>query len=334
MGVTIVDIAKRLGISDSTVSRVLNKKKDNFISDATRKKVLTAAEEMGYRPNKLACALVTGRSHTIAFWVSGARTHYYTEMTYRLQDRLREDGYDLVTESTRGENAWNWQVPSLQWPFDGIILCDPPFSQEDFQKEYGHRNIPWISLGVFSWDSGDRIGIDLYAGAKKALEHLRQFGRRIAFVAPPTSEPVDPRHRAYLTLMDEAGLAPEIITIPNFQRSPARKAIRDHIAKHGCPKGIFCFNDNVAIGVHRGLRDLGLRMPKDVALVGCDGIEDTEYHDPAISTIDMNLDRMCDQAWAFLHRRIMDPSVPAQHLMLKPKLVIRESSDFRKGIRS
>jgi len=330
MGVTIVDIAKRLGISDSTVSRVLNNKKDTFISDATRNKVIAAAREMGYRPNKLACALVTGRSKTIAFWVSGTRTHYYTEVMYHLQDRLREDGYDLVTDSTRSSNRWNWQSPSLQWPFDGVIVCDPPFSQEEFIQENNHRKLPWVSLGVFYWKNGDHVGIDLAAGTTKALEHLLDFGPRVAFVAPSFhSTSNDPRYYAYQAFVTKRRLEPEIIKIPDFQRSNARTAIRNYVKYHGCPNGVFCFNDNVAIGVHRGLRDLNKKMPRDVALVGCDGIEDTEYHDPPISTIDMDLDTMCNRAWEFLNNRINDPDLPPQQLILQPRLIVRESSTLK-----
>jgi LacI family transcriptional regulator len=307
MGVTIVDIAKRLGISDSTVSRVLNKKKDAFISQATREKVLAAAAEMGYRPNKLACALVTGRTNTIAFLASGERTHYYTEVTYHLQDRLRNDGYDLVTEYAKGPGLWNWQSPYLQRPFDGIIVCDPPFAYDDYLRQGEHKNTPWVSLVVFFWSTGDYVGVDLYAGAIKALEHLSKFGPRIDFVAPGPSYD-DPRHHAYADIIEKHHLQPEYVIIPSYQRAPARQIIREHIQKCGCPIAIFCFNDNLAIGVHRGLRDLDLNIPTDVALVGCDGIEDTEYHDPAISTIDMNLDKMCNQACDFLLRRIKDPS--------------------------
>jgi LacI family transcriptional regulator len=98
MSITIIDIAKRLGLSDSTVSRVLNSRRSHLISEGTRKKVLSAAAEMGYRPNKMASALVTGRSHTVAFWVSPERTGYYTQVMYQFQDQLKARGYDLVMD--------------------------------------------------------------------------------------------------------------------------------------------------------------------------------------------------------------------------------------------
>lgn len=340
MTVTIVDIAHRLGLSDSTVSRVLNNRENRFISEATKKKVLAAAREMGYRPNKLASSLVTGRSHTIAFWVSRARTHYYTEVQYRLQDRLRRDGYDLVIDplkSRKNDRMEDITEPALQWPYDGIIACDPPFYPEKDLVDSTYRNIPVVSLGAFYWKSVDHVGADLQQGTEKALFHMLvslnflHLKPRIAFVAVPDHASDEPRYCAYVKMMKQRELPLEFIDIPDFKRSEVRTAIKKYINQNGCPSGLLCFNDNVAIGVHRGLRDLGLQMPRDVVLVGCDGIEDTQYHDPEISTIDMNLDPMCEFAWTFLLRRIQEPGLPQQKRVMLPQLIIRESSDFKKG---
>lgn len=328
MGVTIVDIARQLGLSDSTVSRVLNRRADRFISDATRKKVLDAAARMGYRPNRLACALVTGRSRTIAFWVSPARTHYYTEVMYHLQDRLRADGYDLVIDDAKAHSPQDASLePALRWPYDGIVACDPPFRPRTGMTGSAYLNIPVVSVGVFFWPTVDHVGVDLQRGAERAVRHLLKRGPRVLFVAPPMDADQEPRYRAYTAVMAAAGRTPEVLHVPDLQRPPARRLIHDYLKTHTCPDGIFCFNDNLAIGVHRGLKDLGLRMPRDVAIVGCDGIEDTAYHDPPISTIDMNLDAMCETAWKFLRRRFKNPTIPVQRAMVAPRLVIRESSD-------
>jgi LacI family transcriptional regulator len=302
--------------------------------------VLAAAQEMGYHPNKLASALVTGRSHAIAFWVSQVRTHYYTEIQYWLQDRLRLDGYDLVIDPLKSRKNDQMEVitePALQWPYDGIIACDPPFDLEKELVDSTYRNIPVVSLGVFYWKEADHVGVDLQQGTEKALQHILislkvlHLKPRIAFVAVPDHVAEEPRYSAYIKMMSQKGLTPEFIDVPNFDRAIARTTIKKYINKNGCPGGLFCFNDNMAVGVHRGLRDLGLQMPKDVVLVGCDGIEDTIYHDPAISTIDMGMDQMCETAWTFLLRRIQEPAVSKQTKIMMPKLIIRESSDFKKG---
>jgi LacI family transcriptional regulator len=320
MSITIIDIAKRLGLSDSTVSRVLNSRRSHLISEKTREKVLAAAEDMGYRPNKMASALVTGRSHTIAFWVSPERTGYYTQIMYHFQDQLKSQGYDLVMD----------EIPLSRWPFDGIIACDASPALLDTLEQQPQFRVPVVSVGAYYWKNMDFVGIDLYAGATEAMKHLLSSGRRrIAFVTFNTS-PSEARFAAYTALMKEAGREPEIIQLPNSQRAPARQAIREYVQSKGCPEGIFCCNDNLAIGTHRGLRDAGIRMPEDTALVGCDGIEDTEYHDPPISTIDMGLGEMCRRGCEFLLRRIHEPASELQQAILKPTLVIRESSKIQK----
>ncbi len=316
MSITIIDIARRLGISDSTVSRVLNGRQSHLISEGTRKKVLSAAVEMGYRPNKMASALVTGQSHMVAFWVSSARTGYYTQVMYQLQDQLKSRGYDLVMEET----------PFSRWPVDGIISCDASPAFSEVLEQQPQFRVPVVSVGAFFWKHTDFVGIDLYSGAREAMDHLISTGRRKIVFITYTPDPTEARFAAYTSRMNEAGLEPEIIRLPNSQRSPARECIREYVQTKGCPEGIFCFNDNLAIGTYRGLRDVGVRMPEDTALVGCDGIEDTEYHDPPISTIDLCLEEMCRLGCEFLLRRINEPASDLQQTILKPTLIIRDSS--------
>jgi DNA-binding LacI/PurR family transcriptional regulator len=102
--------------------------------------------------------------------------------------------------------------------------------------------------------------------------------------------------------------------------------VRDHVAAHGPAEALFCFSDEGAIGAYRGLRDLGLRVPDDVALVGCNGDLDTEYLDVPISTLVCPGEEMCAQAWQFLQQRMSHPDLPRQAALLLPKLEIRESS--------
>jgi len=107
-------------------------------------------------------------------------------------------------------------------------------------------------------------------------------------------------------------------------KANARRSLR---CSSGCaPTALGC------IGVQRGLLDLGLRVPEDAAIVGCDGIDETEFHQPALSTIALPQEEMCRLAWQFLRRRIEEPDAPRQAAILKPRLVVRESSRLDGGI--
>jgi LacI family transcriptional regulator len=163
------------------------------------------------------------------------------------------------------------------------------------------------------------------------VEHLVSSGRRrIAYLVNNdlSNNPSEPRWRAYMSVMQEAGLPEELIVTTAPSRDTARLAVRDYVREQGCPAALFCHNDDMAIGAYRGLLDAGFRVPEDVALIGCDGIEDTEYLECPLSTIVQPIEEMCALAWTFLERRMADPQHPLQHARLQSHLVIRESSRF------
>ncbi|HQK93448.1 MAG TPA: substrate-binding domain-containing protein, partial [Armatimonadota bacterium] len=140
------------------------------------------------------------------------------------------------------------------------------------------------------------------------------------------------RRLAYESTMAAAGLEPELVVFPKGTRRGAREAFLAHAAeRRRLPDGLFCCNDVTALGVYRALRDLGVRIPEDVALVGCDGTDETQYVDRPISTIVMPVAQMCEQGIGFLQRRIDQPDLPLQGAELTASLCIRESSRRQVG---
>jgi LacI family transcriptional regulator len=126
--------------------------------------------------------------------------------------------------------------------------------------------------------------------------------------------------------MKEAGFPCDYLDCPSGYRSDARQAIKEYVGRCGCPDAVFCSNDDLAIGAYRGLRDLGLTVPDDAAIIGCDGLEDTEYLDAPITTIVNPVLEMINIAWQFLQNRMQDRSIPQQTANLRPYLCVRESS--------
>jgi LacI family transcriptional regulator len=110
--------------------------------------------------------------------------------------------------------------------------------------------------------------------------------------------------------------------------------IQDYIREHGRPDAIFCHSDDVAIGIYRGLCDLKLRVPDDIALVGCDGIQDTEYLECPLTTLVQPVASMCAAGWQFLVERIEESDTKPQKVVLKPSLVIRDSSHRNASVES
>lgn len=174
------------------------------------------------------------------------------------------------------------------------------------------------------------VPVDLMAGTMEVMAHLIGTGfRRIAHATfVRKSLPQESRRLGYVEAMKEAGLKTEFMLYPlsERQRPVARQLIQDYVRDHGRPEAIFCHSDDVARGIYRGLCDAGISVPGDIALVGCDGIEDTEYLECPLTTLVQPVAEMCATAWGFLQMRLEDWTRPAQHAVLRARLAIRESS--------
>ena len=192
------------------------------------------------------------------------------------------------------------------------------------------KSVPVVSVGTSCSRKTDSVQVDLLPGAMAVMEHLLGAGfRRIAHATYVRSQDAsEGRRDGYLRAMRKAGLKPEFIYYPltDQQRPITRKLIRDYVGEHGRPEAIFCHSDDAALGIYRGLCDIGARVPEDVALVGCDGIEDTEYLGCPLTTLVQPVAAMCATAWQFLQRRLHKPNGPLQRAVLHPDLAIRDSS--------
>lgn len=329
MPVRLADIAEKLNLSESTVSRVLSGQRDPLISKATRDLVRAAAREMGYRPNAAARALVTGRTNVIALWIGSVFPVFYSQVIRICTESVKSDGYSIrIVDIGRSDT----RSGSINWPTDGILAFD---SGGLIDRLIASRQLfrgPVVGFGLSYSRSVDHVGVDLLKPSAEALRHLISSGRkRIAYVGPRTADgPRDPRCAAYSVVLADAGLAHEPVEFeaasPATYRAAAREIIRSYVPEAGAPEALFCYDDETAIGACRGLRDLGLRIPEDVAVVGCDGIEETLYHNPPISTIAIPLEKMCRKAWEFLQKRLQDPDLPVQEAEIEAVFEKRGSS--------
>jgi LacI family transcriptional regulator len=336
--VTVRDIAKKLNISHTTVSRVLSGAGNGFISEATAQRVFDAAQSMGYRPNLMARALATGRSNTITLWSAYAYNSYVATVLSHVHQVVKHEGILLniwdVDQFAKGFPSDKHSFPiSLS---DGIIALELPDFVAQYSREPIMHRLPLVSIGGSPFRSGDYVGLDISTGTLEAMRHLADIGcRRIGFLVPENDFHIgDARYNAYHSVIQDANIQPEIIIARDNTRADALDAVTEYVTHQGYPNGLFCYNDDMAIGANRALREAGISVPGDVAIVGCNGIEETEYQNPPLSTISLPLQEMSRMAWQFLKARIADPEAPVQQMELKTHLVIRGSSAFQSTVSS
>lgn len=323
--VTQAQIAKKLGVSRQLVTFALSGYPQ--ISQESRERILAAALEMGYRPNPYARALRKGRSGIIGLWIPDQISTHYSHVSRELNRLVKEAGYELIVSEV--SIAEDQQMLS-HVPMDGIFVVDAPEQAEIYQNSTFSSKVPMVSMGADCYKNVDVVQVDLFNGVLEIMEHLTNSGlRRIAhatFVREDSQRAG--RRLAYVQAMRQAKLKPEFIYYPltEQQRPITRQLIKDYIGEKGCPEAIFCHSDDVALGIYRGLCDMKLRVPENVVMVGCDGIQDTEYLECQLTTLVQPVAAMCATAWQFLVQRMGRLTMKPQFEKLKPELVVRDSS--------
>lgn len=327
--VSSVDVARRAGVSQATVSYVLNQRRDLKIRDETRRKVLAAARDLGYQPNLAARTLVTGKTRTIALWVPNTYHSVFSHVIEQVMLHAQESRFHVVivhiNPAGQGMLADSWLLSG--WNVDAILALDARGLVDEI-LEASPVAPPIISIGPAYSTLTDHVGVDLRGGTLQAVRHLWENGcRRVAYAAP-NSEMHDgePRYDAYMQGTREAGGKAEFLELDSGSYEGSYQAAKRRFASADYPDGLLCWNDETAIGINRALAELGRRVPEDVALIGSDGIRETAYAVPTISTMVQPFDAMCSMAWEFLQNRLNEPELPLQTAVLPMRLEKRAST--------
>ncbi len=339
---TLADVARRAGVALSTVSAVLNNRPDCFVSEKTRRRILKAAEELGYRPNYLARSLAKGKTDTIGLVIYEVANPYFASLADEIERRVQEAGYQLLLCTNRGlgdtDDRANLELLSNQ-RVDGILLWASRYPPEGYTVPLPKKvksRLPIVVLGYLTKDNTDYVAIDRQSGTYQATKHLIDLGhRRIGYLAPPWGmSPEYPKLAGILQALQDVDLSePVLLIAEGHTRSAGRIAVQKLQEQNPPPTAIICYNDLLAIGAYRGLRDLGLRIPDDVALIGFDGIEEGKYLDPPLTTISVPVATLSQLAVQFLLRRLQERNPPHQQATVIPTLTVRGSCGATRGLK-
>ena len=299
---SIVEVARRAGVSTATASRVLSSSAYP-VSEATRRKVLAAAEAVHYAPNSLARSLRAQRSHLLAVLVGDNADPYFAEVTRGIEDVASALGYLTILCNTDRDPAKELSyLRALQdYRADGIVfagggLNEPGHTEqlEAVVREVTARGAAVVTLAQHTLRVPS-VQPDNFGGARAMTEHLIAQGhRRIAFVTgPANATSANVRLQGYMSAMVGAGLPiePHLLLIGNFDLAGGEQAIRSiaQMAPADRPTAVFAANDVTAFGVLSRLHQLGLHAPHDISVCGFGDLPMAQVIVPPLTTAHIGL---------------------------------------------
>lgn len=331
-GITIVDIAKKLGLSAMTVSRALTGNPE--VSDKTRQQVIRCAQAMGYRPNRWARSLVTRRSSIIGVVIPDISHSFFAEITCGIEEVVETAGYDILLCHSRGDAGRELaEIDMLAGSrVEGLIVASeqPEKSPGPFVR-LRETNIPFVLVDrFFPKFNCACVRVDDKAVGKLATECLVGLGHtRIAFIQGPDLSTASLRRKGYLGALKANGIATraEWIESGDFELEGGREAMRRLLRSSPTPTAVFAANDPMAMGAVYACRDAGLEVPRDVSIVGAGNIEGPHHPNPFLTTVDWPRQEIGRVAAKLLLEAIKDPeNTNTVEKIFEPRLLMRQST--------
>jgi len=324
---TLYDVAERAGVSKSLASLALQGSPK--VAPSSRDAILAAADELGYRPNRTASSLVRQRTSTIGVHILDLHNPVFAEILDGVQERARQRGYStlLVTGNADPSTERTEITGLLESRVEGLVLIAHRLSDadlEEFAREVPTVVVTWRTDGVPGLDS---VSGDDEHGARLAVDHLAALGHeRIVHVTGGDNRIARERRAGYEQGMAAHGLEPYVVDGSFTESGGYAGALT---ALDAGATALFVANDLAAIGALAALRDRGLRVPEDVALVGYDGMRLLESLD--VTTVAQPLAEMGRVAADLLTDRIAQPGRESTHRRVDTRVVARGSSGPRRG---
>jgi DNA-binding LacI/PurR family transcriptional regulator len=320
--VTSVDVARRAGVSQSTVSLVFSGKGRGRVSKATQEHVRRCARELGYRPNVAAQALRLGSSRAVALLVPDITNPFFSRVLRGAQRAAQAAGYTVALVDTGNDRRWEEQsFEALRaGPVDGYLL---------FEVSAPEALGPDDNVVLMEAEAPRRpsVRFDADGGAAAAFEHLVELGhRRIGHLAADFDAPTfHLREAARRRVLAGAGLDPD-----DQPRALTQITIDDARAAAGPlldarPTGVLCDDDILAAGLYLAARERGLRIPDDVSVVGFDDMDFARVLEPPLTTVALDAELLGASAFELLEARMAGRKV-RKRLVLPAQLLVRGST--------
>ncbi|WP_024287423.1 LacI family DNA-binding transcriptional regulator [Cellulomonas sp. KRMCY2] len=338
--VTLPQVADRAGVSLGSASRALN---GNGASPAMVARVRAAAEELGYQPDATGRSLRLRRTFQIAFAVADIGNPVYVEMLTAIQEVVADHGYRLLVATTGSTtDSTIALVKGLSTGLvDGLVIS-PLRVNDALVDALRNAAMPVVVIGrSLDGESFDSVSTDSARGIGQAVAHVLQLGRRrIGFLnGPLDTTPGDARQRGFDTAVRREDFAADVVdahVAQDFTVAAGLAGARELLGRHltdGTPlDAIVAANDLLAIGAIKAARELGLRVPQDVAITGMDDTEIGRVFQPSLSSVSLRSSERGRAAAELLLGRLEEPGRPSRRAFVEPTLMARESTLEPEGV--
>lgn len=331
--VTSLDVARAAGVSQSAVSRVFTP--GASVSKTMEAKVRKAADALGYRPNSLARAMITGKSRIIGLVVAYLDNPFYPVALERLSHALQERGYHILIFMANNTQEAIAQVVDdlLAYQVDGIITASVSLSG-DLAAQCASAGIPVVLFNRGQPGSGlsSITSANVEGGGKVARFLLEGGHRRIAQIAGwQGSSTGQDRSRGFVAALQEHGMEPCATIDGMYDRDTAAQAARSLMAGADPPDAIFVGNDHMAFAVLDALRAVGVPVPGAVSVVGYDDVPMAGWASYDLTTVRQPVNRMVEATVETLLAQIEDADRPVQKIEIDGPLILRGSARIPEG---
>ncbi len=327
---TIHEVAERAGVAPITVSRVINR--SGYVGEETRRRVEQAIAELEYVPNVLARGLRSRQSRTLGLVVTDVTNAFWTTVARGVEDVAMRSGYSVFLCNSDEDLAKQEQYlrALLSRRVEGLIIA-PASSDGAALQSLRRAGLPFVIVDRrVPRLAADLVLGDSVEGARLLAQHLLSRGhRRIALLGgPPGVSTADDRELGYREALEAAGVPPEprLIRRGDYKQEGGYRLMRELLAEKPLPSGILAANNALAVGALVALREAGLRVPGDMAVVCFDDLPQASLVDPFLTVAAQPAYEFGTRAVQLLLERIADPRRPVQTVVLPVRLIVRRSS--------
>lgn len=328
--ITMADVARDAGVSQMTVSRVINNREGT--SATTRRRVLDTIERLGYRPSGIARGLATNRTKTLGLIVPDVSNPFFSSVARGVEHVAHTAGYNVFLCNTEEDPERELAVlESLEEKqVDGLVLCSSRLGEDALRDLVARQRAVVLVNRRLSGGPVRSALVDDEAGGRLAVEHLLRAGhRRIGFLAgPPASHSGRERAKGYQAVLTAAGYhTGSSLSLPcSPDVAGGARATRQFLAEHPDATALFCYNDLVAVGALQACAELGIRVPGEIAIIGHDDIMLAALVTPSLTTCRVPRYELGVEAVRLLLAQLQAQPGECDEIVLRAELVVRASA--------